>query len=117
VTNQSPTLPDISDDFMRQMLPTTRTYTVVILHGPNREVPDADTIIWEHGRRNFALRQAGLLSVVCPIGDGTGIAGVGVFNAPIEQVDELCKSDPAVRAGVLTYEVHQARGFPGDSLP
>jgi hypothetical protein len=25
--------------------------------------------------------------------------------------------DPAVKAGLLTYEVHPVRGFPGDSLP
>jgi len=101
---------------MRQALPTTREYTLVILHGPNREVPNADAIIWEHGRRNFALRAAGLLAVVCPIRDGSGVAGVGVFNAEPSTVEQLMQGDPAVQAGILTFEVHTTRSFPGDAL-
>jgi hypothetical protein len=45
-----------------------------------------ETIIREHGRRNFLLREQGLLSIVCPINDGSGIAGVGFFNAGIDEV-------------------------------
>jgi len=29
--------------------------------------PDADPIVWEHGRRNMALADAGLLSLVLPV--------------------------------------------------
>ncbi|MBV9131190.1 MAG: hypothetical protein JO318_00735, partial [Chloroflexi bacterium] len=73
--------------------------------------------IWEHGRRNFALRAAGLLSVVCPIRDSSDVAGIGVFGADAQAVERIMQGDPAVAAGVLKYEVHAARGFPGDSLP
>jgi len=54
---------------------------------------------------------------VCPIADGSNVAGVGIFNANIEEVKKLMDEDPAVQAGVLIYEVHACRSFPGDSLP
>lgn len=111
-------LPHISDDVMRAGLQQVRPFTVVILKkGPAYAPPQSDPIIWEHGRRNFALRAAGLLSIVCPIADGTETAGVGVFNAPADDVEQILQGDPAIAAGVLTYEVHPSRSFPGDSLP
>jgi hypothetical protein len=111
-------LPDISDEYMREHLAAVRQYTVVILkHGPAYESQDARAIIFEHGRRNFALRKAGLLSIVCPISDGTEYAGIGVFGGEPAEVERIMAGDPAVQAGVLTFEVHQARSFPGDRLP
>ena len=107
----------ITDEYMREMLPKTKTYCLLILRpGPNIADPGADKIIWEHGRRNFALRAEGLLSIVCPVGDET-VAGVGVFNAERDEVDRLMQDDPAVKAGVLLYELHVCRSFPGDTLP
>ena len=111
-------LPQISDDDMRQALAQTQAYTIVILtRGPAYDPPNSDAIIWEHGRRNFALRAAGLLSIVCPISDGSRMAGVGVFVSDAEQTNAIMAADPAVRAGVLSYEVHPTRSFPGDVLP
>ncbi|HEY2948930.1 MAG TPA: hypothetical protein VGJ53_11115 [Micromonosporaceae bacterium] len=55
---------------------------------------DVAKIIWKHGKRNYALRTAGVMPIVCPVGDGSG-----------------------VEAGVFTYEVHPTRGFPGTVLP
>lgn len=108
----------ISDEFMRQRIAGTRNYCLAILQaGPQRNAEGADKIIWEHGRRNFALRADGLLSIVCPIADGTNVAGVGIFNAPLAEVKKIMDEDPAVKAGILVYEVHVCRGFPGDSLP
>ena len=53
----------ITDEFMRQMLPKARTYVAVILKAaPNWNIAGVEKIIWEHGRRNFALRADGLLS-------------------------------------------------------
>jgi hypothetical protein len=111
-------LPEISDDLMRQLLPTTRGYTVVVLkHGPRYSPPDSDPIIWEHGRRNFALRAAALLSIVCPIADGSELAGIAIFDRAAAEVQQIMNGDPAVQANVLTFEVHPARSFPGDRLP
>jgi hypothetical protein len=108
----------ITDDLMKQMMMTTKPYTAVILtKGPNFNRPDAPGIIWEHGRRNFTLRAEGLLSVVFPIRDDSDKAGIGVFNADVEQTRKIIEEDPAVMEGILNYEIHPTRSFPGDSLP
>src|SRR2546430_3659870 len=80
----------ITDEFMRQMISKTRNYCVVILKaGPKKNEEGAEKIIWEHGRRNFALRADGVLSIVCPISDGSNVAGVGIFNRSEEHTSEL----------------------------
>jgi len=108
----------ITDEYMRQMLTTTRSYCVVVLKaGPNRDMPGADKIIWEHGRRNFALRAEGVLSIVCPVTDGGDVRGIGIFNGDTEQIRKVMDEDPGVLAGVFVYDMHPCRSFPGDSLP
>ena len=108
----------ITDEFMLQMLPTTRPYCIVILRdGPNKDIEGRDSIVWEHGRRNFSLRAQGVLAIVCPIKDESNIHGVGIFNAMVEEVKEIMEGDPAVRTGIFVYEIHETRSFPGDSLP
>ena len=116
-------LPQVTDDMLREALTQTRPYTAVILKagpkfeplGPNRSAPVA-AIILEHGKRNHALRLAGLLRVVCPVADGSGVAGISIFDASPEDVDRIMAGDPAVRADVLTYEIHPTRSFPESSL-
>jgi hypothetical protein len=111
-------VPEITDEYMNAMLPTTREYTAVVLKaGPQISQPGVEKVIWEHGRRNFALRADGLLAIVCPVTDGSGVTGVAVFDASPEKTRELMDDDPGVRAGVFTYEVHPCRSFPGDRLP
>ena len=108
----------ITDDFMRQMLSKTKTYSVVILKAtPKRSEPGADKLVWEHGRRNFALRAQGLLSIVCPIAGDSEVRGVEIFSIGIEEVKKTLDDDPAVKAGILIYEVYTCRSFPGDTLP
>src|SRR5262245_54675782 len=108
----------ISDEYMREMLGKTRAYTVCILRpGPRMKEPGVEKIIWEHGRRNFVLRAEGQLAIVCPVSDGGDVAGVGILNATVDQVDALLRDDPAVKAEVLVYELHATRSFPGDALP
>lgn len=108
----------ITDDFMRSMLATTKTYSTVILKaGPNHQMPGVEKIVWEHGRRNFQLRADGLLAIVCPVMDGSEVSGIGIFNAGVEETRALMEEDPGVQARVFVYEVHPCRSFPGDSLP
>ena len=110
--------PTVTDEYMLQMRARSRNYSLLILKfGEARNQEDADKIIWEHGRRNHALRLQGLLSIVCPVGGGSEIAGIGIFNASVEEVKAIMDEDPGVKAGVFVYEVHLCRGFPGDSLP
>ncbi|HPD75296.1 MAG TPA: hypothetical protein PKZ65_04480 [Methanoregulaceae archaeon] len=109
---------EITDEFMQQMLARTKEYSLVILKaGKNQKMPGAEKIVYEHVRRNFALRQEGLLSIVCPVRDGGEVAGIGIFNAGIDRVKIIMDEDPGVRAGIFVYEIHPCRSFPGDSLP
>jgi hypothetical protein len=107
----------ITDEYMKEMRTKTKCYTFLILKpGPRRFEPGADKVIWEHGRRNHALRAEGILPIVCPIGNDE-IAGVGVFDRTIEEADALMREDPAVKEGVLVYSLYGCRSFPGDALP
>ncbi len=111
-------MPAITDEFMRERIDKTKNYTVVILKAtPKRKDPGADAIVWEHGRRNFVLRAEGLLSIVCPITDDSGVSAIGIFNADVQKTKQIMDEDPAVQAGIFAYEVHPCRSFPGDALP
>src|SRR5437870_6698965 len=108
----------ITDEFMRQMISKTKNYCTVILKaGPKKNEDGAEKIIWEHGRRNFALRADGVLAIVCPILDDSQRCGIGIFNAPADETTSVMDGDPAVEAGVMTFEVHPVRSFPNDRLP
>ncbi|GIF77773.1 hypothetical protein [Asanoa siamensis] len=108
----------VSDDDMRAGLATTKPYTAVILRaGPKFGTPEAEPLVWEHGRRNFGLRADGALSIVCPVLDDTDVCGIGVFDRDLDATVAIMEEDPAVRAGVFTFTAHPTRGFPGDRLP
>ena len=108
----------ITDDYMKQMLAKTKCYCMVILKdGPNRNGEDAKEIVWEPGRRNFALRRDGVLSIVCPVSGDVDIAGFGIFNSSAEETKKLMDEDPGIKAGIFVYEIYVCRSFPGDSLP
>jgi hypothetical protein len=107
----------INDDTMRAELAISKEYVAVILSvGPQYGTPEAAKIIWEHGRRNFALRADGLLDIVCPVTDDSTVRGVEILNTDLATAQTVMNEDPAVQAGVLTYALHAVRSFPGDHL-
>jgi hypothetical protein len=109
---------EITDDYMRESMGKTKPFTIVILHRtPKYKEPGMDKIVWEHGRRNFELRQEGKLCIVCPIRDETDVCGVGIFSTDSAETKSIMDGDPGVKAGIFTYEIHPTRSFPGDSLP
>ena len=109
---------EITDEFMMQMISQAKPYSVALLKAAgNYGTPESQPIVWEHARRNFALREEGLLSVVCPISDESDLKGIGIFNADVDQTRLIMEEDPGVKAGIFTFEVHSARSFPGDYLP
>jgi hypothetical protein len=109
---------EITDEFMKEMMMKTKEYTVVILKATDKiKEPGTEKIIWEHGRRNFRLREEEILSIVCPIRDGSDINGVGIFSRNPDEVKEIMDGDPGVIAGIFDYEIHLCRSFPGDKLP
>jgi uncharacterized protein YciI len=107
----------ITDDFMKQMIASAKPYTALILKiGPNYKHPDVMSIIWEHGRRNFSLQEEGKLAIVCPVNDGSNVAGIAIFDASLEETKKIMDEDPAIKEGVFEYEAHETRSFPGDKL-
>jgi hypothetical protein len=107
-----------TDEEMGRLLPAAKLYSVMILKkGPKFGDQAAPGIVWEHGRRNFGLRDDGVLAVVLPVTDGSDVCGIGVFAATVDETTAIMGDDPGVAAGVFTYEVHACRGFPGDALP
>jgi len=109
---------EITDEYMAEQLGRSQAYSVVLLSaGPRYGTEGADAIVFEHGRRNFALRADGVLAIVCPVVDDSPLCGVGIFTGSVEETAAVMDDDPGVRAGVFTYEVHPVRSFPGDALP
>ena len=90
---------------------------LILSAGPNYRSDEAEALIWEHGRRNFELRQAGQLAIICPITDDSDRCGIGLFSTDVETTKELMADDPGVKAGVFVVEVHPGLSFPGDALP
>jgi len=112
------TLPTVTDETMRARLSAAKSYTAIVLRTTPAFVrPDVAPIVWEHGRRNMALVDAGLLSIVLPVNDDSGLAGLGIFALTPEDTVIVMEADPGIRAGIFTYDVHPVRGFPGSALP
>jgi hypothetical protein len=116
--HQTQIMTTITNEYMQEMLMKSKEYCFVLLKpGANANKENIKDLIWEHARRNFALRAQGLLSIVCPVTAETGISGLGIFNATMDETKKIMDGDPAVHAGIFVYEIHPCRSFPGDSLP
>src|SRR5207245_1843915 len=101
---------------MRERLENVRPFTLVLLKKTTKvNEPDAPAIIWEHGRRNFSLREVGLMPIVCPVRDGSDLAGMCIFTTAADEAARIMDGDPGVQAGLFTYEIHETRSFPGSS--
>ena len=111
-------MPEITDEYMQEMLGKSKTYTAMLLRVTEKaSEPDAAKIIWEHGRRNFALRAEGKLPIVCPATDESEWAGICIFDVTPEEVERIMADDPGIKAGLFTYELHPVVGFPASCLP
>jgi hypothetical protein len=110
-------LPVVTDEQMKQRLAVVPTYTVVLLRTTDAFVrPDVDPIIWEHGRLNMRLMDAGILAVVMPVADDSDIAGIQVFTVGPDEARTVMDADPDVAAGIFEYDIHPVRCFFG-SVP
>ena len=106
-----------SDDELNALLLSATPYSVVIIRsGPNYADDQAVALSWEHNRRNFGLRDQGLQVAYLRVLDDSDIYGVEVLDVTVDDAVALMDDDPAVAAGVLAYEVHPCRGFPGGSV-
>lgn len=107
----------ITDEYMNTRINQAKPYSLVVLKPTRRYmVDDSQPIIWEHGRRNMALQAAGVMPIVCPVGDDT-IAGIAILDTDPDEAQAILAGDPGVRSGIFTVEVHACRVFPGDAIP
>src|SRR5689334_8105786 len=107
----------ITDEYMQGMLAKIKPYTIVLLKpGPKADQPDIQKIIWEHARRNFALRADGILSIVAPVSAEADVNGLYIFNTDPDAALKILADDPAVQAGIFVCQAYPCRSFPGDKL-
>ena len=116
-------LPRVTEQEFRDALRTMRPYTALILKAtPTYEAPgpsrsrETEAIVVAHAMRNLALYRARLLRVVCPVADGSGVTGISIFDASAEDVEQIMREDPGVKAGIFTFEIHSTGTFPESSL-
>jgi len=112
-------IPVVSEDEFARVIAATRPYVVLILKAgaryetPGRaRSPAIHALIAAHAMRNSGMQKAGLMPIVCPIADASGVTGVGVFDLTVEDATRFMDGDPAVQAGVLTYELHTCFSLP-----
>ena len=107
----------ITDEYFREMHSKLRDYTMVLIKStPKRNDAGAEAIIFEHARKNFAIREDGLVSIVCPVFGDNELSGMYIFNMSPNEAQKIMDDDPAVKAGIFTYEIYPCKSFPGDSL-
>lgn len=86
---------------------------VMLLKGPNRSQDSVTAAKIQEGHMaNMArLHKEGKLKVAGPFGDGGDWVGLFIFDASApgcktkEEIELLVKTDPAVAAGRLTYDI------------
>ena len=113
---------EITNEFMMSMLGKSRQYTVLILRMTDKYDRTASRdseqgrTIWQHGKRNFELRESGKLALVGPLLEPP-YAGLGVFATDRAEAEAIMRGDPAIQAGLFSMEFVPWRAFPGDALP
>ena len=82
---------------------------VMLLKGNNRTQDSATAAKIQEGHMANITRlyEAGKIKVAGPFGDDGDWRGIFIFDAATkEEVEQLLKTDPAVAAGRLNYEIH-----------
>lgn len=81
---------------------------VMLIKGPNRNQDSATAAKIQKGHLDNMdrLYNEGKLKVAGPFGDGKDWQGIFIFDCPTkEEVETLLKTDPAIAAGRLTYDL------------
>ncbi|MBB5791149.1 hypothetical protein [Jiangella mangrovi] len=107
----------VTDEQIQALAATAKPFSLAVLRwGPRRSTDGAEAIEREHQRRMVSLRADGVIAVLCPVASDT-MAGVAVMTVPVEEAQAIMAEDPCVRAGMISCEIHQCHGFPGDTIP
>ena len=105
-----------TDEQVEALAATAIPLSVAILRWDAGRYRDGgEQIELEHQRRMVGLRGDGTIAVLCPV-ISDAIAGIAVMTASAEDAERLMRSDPCVRGGMMTVEVHACLGFAGDAI-
>ena len=107
----------VTNDQVEELARSAVPYSLVILRwGPRRGTSDVAPVEAEHQRRMVQLRADGVIAILCPVASDS-VCGVVVMNVTTTEAGTIMREDPCVRGQVMTYDVYQCHGFPGDRLP
>jgi len=67
---------------------------------------DRNKILLQHRDNVVALLNSGKMAIAGPFGDETERAGIFVFRATADEAKALVDQDPAVKAGLMSAEMH-----------
>lgn len=85
-----------------------------LIRSQNEE--EAEMLQQEHLAHLSKMYELGYADISGPFGDDGDIRGITIYNVPtLTMADSLANSDPMVKAGRLTVEIHPwwaAKGFP-----
>lgn len=98
--------PQSEEDMMKDM---KVYYMVFLTKGPNRDNSDTAAVMKlqrEHLENIDRLHQEGYIAMAGPFIDNQDLRGIFIFDCESkEKVDSLVKTDPAIKAGRLDYEI------------
>jgi uncharacterized protein len=98
-----------------------KTYYLVLLYrGENRDMDSLEVkkIQAGHMENIGRLAKEKKLVIAGPFLHGGELRGMFIFDAEsMEEVEELCKTDPAIIAGRLRYEIYPWLSARGSTLP
>jgi len=96
-------------DSIAQSMGLKQYFFVMLSKGNARNQDSVTSEKIQEGHLANIRRLAGLgkLLVAGPFGDNTNWAGIFIFDCPTkDEVEGLLKTDPAVAAGRLVYDIH-----------
>jgi uncharacterized protein YciI len=96
-------------DSVAQSMGLKQYFFVMLSKGSNHNQDSVTSAKIQEGHLANIRRLAGLgkLLIAGPFGDNTNWAGIFIFDcATKEEVESLLKTDPAVAAGRLIYDIH-----------
>jgi hypothetical protein len=107
----------VTDEQVQRLVETAAPFSLALLRwGPERFREGADDTEREHQRRMVALRSDGLIAILCPIASDS-LCGLAILPVTTREAVKIMEEDPCVKAGMMTFDVLQCHGFPGDALP
>jgi len=100
------------DVFKKRTLPLkmNTVYLALLKKGPNRtekETPEVQELQKAHIANIERLAKLGKIVAAGPFGDDGNLRGIFVFRvSSLEEAQELCATDPMIKVGRLTAELH-----------